>query len=87
MCEEYNLDLEPKPVKILGVTFTGEVFDICDHNLDGTLRKVSSLINVWSKRTLTLSGKITVTKLLVLLKFTHLFWLFLIHQKILKLLD
>ena len=62
MCKEYNLDWEQKPLKILGVTFTGEVFDILNHNLDETLHKVNSLINVWSKRRLTIPGKITVIK-------------------------
>ena len=28
MCKEYNLDMEQKPLKMLGVTFTGEVFNI-----------------------------------------------------------
>ena len=73
MCKEYNLDWEQKPLKILGVTFTGEVFDIWNHKLDETMHKVNSLINVWSKRRLTLPGKITVIKSLILSKFTHLF--------------
>ena len=60
-------------MKILGVTFTGEDFDILNHNLDETLHKVNSLINVWSKRRLTLPGKITVIKSLILSKFTNLF--------------
>ena len=53
MGKEFNLDTEQKPLKILGVTFTGEVFDIWNHNLDKTMHKVNSLINVWSKRILT----------------------------------
>ena len=73
LCKGYNLDWEQKPLKILGVTFTAEVFDIWDHNLEDTLHKVNSLINVWSKRRLTLPGKITVIKSLILSKFTHLF--------------
>ena len=72
-CKGYNLDWEQKPLKILGVTFTAEVFDIWDHNLEDTLHKVNSLINVWSKRRLTFPGKITVIKSLILSKFTHLF--------------
>ena len=73
MCKEYNLDWEQKPLKLLGVTFTAEVFDIWDHNLEDTVHKVNSLINVWSKRKLTLPGKIKVIKSLILSKFTHLF--------------
>ena len=73
MCKNYNLDWEQKPLKILGVTFTAEVFDIWDHNLDDTMHKINSLINTWSKRKLTLPGRITVIKSLILSKFTHLF--------------
>ena len=73
MCKNYNLDWEQKPLKILGVTFTAEVFDIWAHNVDETMHKINSLINIWSKRRLTLPGKITVIKSLILSKFTHLF--------------
>ena len=45
MCKNYNLDWEQKPLKNLGVTFTAEVFDIWDHNLDDTMHKINSLIN------------------------------------------
>ena len=73
MCKEYNLDWDQKPLTILGVTFTAEVFDIWDYNIEDILHKVNSLINIWSKRKLTLPGKITVIKSLILSKFNHLF--------------
>ena len=73
MCKEYNLDWDQKPLTILGVTFTAEVFDIWDYNIEDILHKVNSLINIWSKRKLTLPGKITVIKSLISSKFTHLF--------------
>ena len=50
-----------------------EVFDIWDHNLEDTLHKVNSLINVWSKRRWALPDKITVIKSLILSKCTHIF--------------
>ena len=37
------------------------------------MHKINSLINTWSKRKLTLPGRITVIKSLILSKFTHLF--------------
>lgn len=58
---------------MLGVTFTAEVFDIVDYNIEVILHKVNSLINIWSKRKLTLPGKLTVIKSLILSKFTYLF--------------
>ena len=32
LCRDYNLDWNQEPIKILGVTFTSEVFDIWDKN-------------------------------------------------------
>ena len=73
MCKEYNLDWDKKPLKILGVIFIAEAFIIWDYNIEDILHKVNSLINIWSKMKLTLSGKITVIKSIILSKFTHLF--------------
>ena len=32
LCQEYKLDWDQKPIKILGVTFTPEVFNMWDYN-------------------------------------------------------
>ena len=73
LCLNYNLDWNQEPFKILGVTFTSEVFDIWDKNSNDILKKVEKIISIWSKRKLTLPGKITVIKSLALSKFVHLF--------------
>ena len=73
ICPEYNLDWEKKPIKILGVTFTADVCNIWEHNAEDILHKINKMINAWSKRKLTLPGKITLIKSLMLAKFTHLF--------------
>ena len=39
LCLEYNLDWNQEPFKILGVTFTPEVFDIWDQNATNVLKK------------------------------------------------
>ena len=57
----------------LSVIFSPEVFDIWDHNLDTVMKKVKSMINAWSKRKLTLIGRVTVIKSLMLSKFAYLF--------------
>ena len=59
--------------KILGVTFTTEVFDIWDVNTAPYINKAKNLIQQWSKHKLTFFGRITVIKSLVLSKFIHLF--------------
>ena len=73
MCEDYKLDWNQGPFKILGVTFTPEVFDIWDQNTTDILKKVENTIKTWSKRRLSLQGKITIIKSLAIAKFVHLF--------------
>ena len=73
LCNDFKLDWNQGPFKILGVTFTAEVFDIWDKNTTGIEQKVENIIKTWSKRKLTLPGKITIIKSLALSKFVHLF--------------
>ena len=73
LCNEHNLDWEQGPIKILGVTFSPEVFNIWDINSQDSLTKINKIINTWSKRKFTLPGRITIIKSLALLKVTHLF--------------
>ena len=40
ICREFSIDWEQKPLKILGVIFSPEVFDIWDHNLENVMKKV-----------------------------------------------
>ena len=73
ICRNNNLDWTNGHFKILGVTFTTEVFDIWDVNVPTIINKVESLLKQRSKRRLTLFGRITVIKSLALSKFIHLF--------------
>ena len=73
LCHNYNLDWEQGPIKILGVIFTPEVFNIWDFNSLETVRKMEKILQSWSKRKLTLPGKITIIKSLAFSKFIHLF--------------
>ncbi|MCG7876954.1 MAG: reverse transcriptase family protein, partial [Candidatus Thiodiazotropha endolucinida] len=73
LCHNYNLDWQQGPIKILGVIFTPEVFNIWDLNSTEAVRKTEKTLLSWSKRKLTLPGKITVIKSLAFSKFIHLF--------------
>ena len=73
MCRNQRLDWSQGPFKVLGVTFTTEVFDIWDINSNEILIRIENLCKQWSKRKLTLMGRITIIKSLALSKFTHLF--------------
>ena len=67
----YNLDWEQGPIKILGVIFTLEVFKIWDFNSLQAVRKMEQILQSWSKRKLTLPGKITIIKSLAFSKFIY----------------
>ena len=73
MCKNFKLDWEQKPIKILGVVFTAEVFDIWNQNSDIILEKIKSMIKTWSRTKLTLIGRVTIIKSLMLSKFAYLF--------------
>ena len=73
LCKEYKLDWSQGSFKILGVNFTAEVFDIWDVNTEQIYTSIESICKKWSKRKLTLIGRITLIKSLALAKFVHLF--------------
>ena len=73
LCDELALDWSQEPLKILGVTFSPLVFNISDLNSKEILVKIKNILNQWSKRKLSQSGKITVIKSLAVSKFVHLF--------------
>lgn len=73
ICNDYKLDWNQGPFKILGVTFTTELFDIWDVNSNDIINKVEKMFKQWARRKLTLLGRITIIKSLALAKFIHLF--------------
>lgn len=73
LCNDFNLDWDQGNFKLLGVTFSPELFDLWDLNSANILKKIKENLHQWSKRKLTLKGRITVIKSLVLSKFVHLF--------------
>ena len=72
MCHNFNLDWTQGPFKILGVTFSTEIYNIWDLNYNEIIKKVDDVCKQWSKRKLTLMGRITIIKSLALAKFIHL---------------
>ena len=53
--------------------FTAEVFNIWDVNTEQIYKNIENICKRWSKRKLTLFGRITIIKSLALAKFIHLF--------------
>ena len=62
LCQDYNLDWDQRPIKILGVVFTPEVFAIWYLNYEIVINKVEKMPSIWSKRKLTLPGKVIVIR-------------------------
>ena len=62
LCEELALDWSQEPLKIIGVSFSPLVYNICDLNVREILLKVQRILNQWSKRKISLSGRITIIK-------------------------
>ena len=72
-CQDYKLDWDQKPIKILVVTFNPDVFDIWELNAPDICQKLRKVIETWSKRQITLQGDITIIKSLAISKYVHLF--------------
>ena len=73
MCRNQRLDWSQGPFKVLGVTFTTEVFDIWDINSNEILIRIENLCKQWSKRKLTLMGRITIIKPLAIDIYSFIF--------------
>ena len=73
--EENGLTWKIKSFKALGVTFSLETKCLYELNFPMKLRKVEQVMNCWRQRNLSLIGKITVVKslLLPLSQFLYLF--------------
>ena len=70
----YGEDMVANEFTALGVKFdnTSSGADLCKMNYHSKLSNASSAINTWSKRDLTLIGKCTIIKSLILSQFTYL---------------
>ena len=73
LCRDFNLDWNQGSFKVLGVNFSCNVNDIWDLNYHEVLNKVENICKQWTKRKLSLIGRITIIKSLALAKFIHLF--------------
>ena len=73
LCEEFALDWSQDLLNILGVTFSPLVFNIWVLNSQEILLIIKNIRNHWSKRKLTLLGRIIIIKSLAVSKFVHLF--------------
>ena len=69
--ELINIKWHSNLFKTLGIWYSLNNDQMLDLNIKGTLKKIHSLINMWSARSLSLKGKITVLKSLIMPHVLH----------------
>ena len=72
--EPVCLDLDMKwknKLQVLGVTFSNENANSVEENYESKLGKIKNIISSWNRRYISLKGKITIVKTLLLPLLTH----------------
>ena len=72
LCPEKNLNWSKKPFVVLGIKFSTNLQEMIDLNFESKFNDIQKLIKTWSKRLLSVPGRITVVKTLLLSRLTHL---------------
>ena len=85
--EILNINWSQKAFKTLGIWFSLNIEEMIEINITAKLKKISSLLNMWSARYLSLKGKITVLKSLVMPHILHIASTLFISDNIVKTLD
>ena len=73
LCPEHNLIWNNETFDVLGIKFAINLEHMFELNFVDKFNAIKRLINKWSKRKMTVLGRITVVKSLLLSKITHLF--------------
>ena len=68
----FNVEWPKKPIKALGVYFSYNEKECENMNFDSKLQQLTSILNIWKTRNLTLVGKILLIKTFALSQFIHL---------------
>ena len=74
MLPEFNLEWDPQNFSILGVTFTTDLNNITDKNINKHMNKIRTEIESWKKkkRNITPFGKVTLIKAIFISKIVHI---------------
>ena len=72
LCSEYKIQWVNE-FELLGIKFSNNLSNICELNFRDKLNEIQSCIRLWKWRSLTLIGKITIIKSLLISKLNHLF--------------
>jgi len=69
--EKYGLNVEKGSISLLGVTITTNIKKHKELNLDPKIKIMRTMLSLWTKRNLSLKGKITVINSLIISLFTY----------------
>ena len=69
----FGLKWPDEPIKALGVYYSHDEKSLGEKNFIENLDKIKKLMNIWSSRGLSLYGKVTIIKALVIPKMVYLF--------------
>ena len=69
----FGLQWPDEPIKALGVYYSYDEKLLAEKNFIENLDKIKKLMNIWSPRGLSLYGKVTIIKALVIPKMVYLF--------------
>ena len=72
ICSELDMNWTEK-LKVLGITFSNEDVHSFEENYESKMAKIKAIIGSWSKRNLSLKGKVVIIKTLLLPILTHVF--------------
>ena len=72
LCPESNLKWTNDPVKLLGVLISTDLNEMIEINYKPILSKIKNTINMWKMRNLTINGKVTIVKTLLVSKLVYL---------------
>ena len=69
----WKLDWGANQFILLGINFSLNLEDILIYNCDSKIKQIQNVIKLWSLRKLTVLGRVTIIKTLIISKLTHLF--------------
>ena len=82
-----TIQINHGPFKALGIWYSYDQEEILKLNVDKRLKSMNTIINIWRSRNLSLKGKITIIKTLIIPQIHFLFAMIYIPDKILQKID
>ena len=73
-----------KPFKTLGIWYSLDICEMQEINISNKLKKMHLLLNMWSARSLSIKGKITVIKTIIMPHILHIASVLYLEERVIK---